>query len=247
VRDPTKNTEPAYGHILVAEDDLVVQMTVKRMLEQAGYTLDLVADGQDVIKALESRHYDLVLMDCLMPGMDGFEATRVIRSTDSGRFDSGIPVIAMTGLTGDDDQARCFEAGVDNIASKPVDPHTLVTLIRQCLDRSENTKSGSQQNEKGPEQFWEDDFFDSVINEFLADLPRVISDLEQAIDQRDMVVLRNVSHRFRGATDILKASRLSALSKSLEKAAKDGEAQLAIKFALELIEELQNLSFMLTE
>ncbi len=247
MRQPSDKTEPVFGHILVAEDDLVVQLIVKKILEQAGYTLDLVADGQEVIKALETRHYDLILMDCLMPRMDGFEATRAIRSADSGRFNPGIPVIALTGLAGDDDHARCFEAGVDNIASKPVDPHTLITLIRQCLDRLEDTKSGLQQNEMEPQEFWEDDFFDSVINEFLADVPRVIGDLEQAISQRDMVKLRNVSHRFRGATDILKASRLSALSKSLEKAAHDRETQIAIKFALELIEELQKLGLMLTE
>ena len=247
MRHPSEKTEPAFGHILVAEDDLVVQLIVKKMLEQAGCTLDLVADGEEAIKALETRHYDLVLMDCLMPRMDGFEATRAIRSADCGRFNPGIPVIAMTGLTGDDDQARCFEAGVDSIASKPVDPHTLITMIRQCLDRPESTTPGSQQNEMESQEFWEDDFFDSVINEFLADLPRVISDLEQAVSQRDMVKLRNVSHRFRGATDILKASRLSALSKSLEKAAHDRETQLAIKLALELIEELQKLRLMLTE
>ena len=247
MRHPSDKTEPACGHILVAEDDLVVQLIVKRMLEQAGYTLDLVADGQEAIKALETRHYDLVLMDCLMPRMDGFESTRAIRSADSGRFNPAIPVIAMTGLTGDDVKARCFEAGVDSIASKPVDPQTLVTMIRQCLDRTENTKPVSQENEMEPQEFWENDFFDRVISEFLTDLPRVISDLEQAISQRDMVKLRNVSHRFRGATDLLKASRLSALSKSLEKAAHDSETQLAIKLALELIEELQKLRLMLTE
>lgn len=247
MRDPTEKNEPACSHILVAEDDLVVQLIVKRMLEQAGYTLDLVADGQEAIKALETRHYDLILMDCLMPRMDGFEATRAIRSAGSGRFNPGIPVIAMTGLTGDDDQARCFEAGMNRIASKPVDSHTLVTVIQQCLERPENTKPDSQHDDMEPQEFWESDFFDSVINEFLADLPRVISDLEQAISQRDMVKLRNVSHRFRGATDILKASRLSALSKSLEKAALDKEIQLAIKLGLELIEELQKLRLMLTE
>ena len=247
MRNPSDNTEQAFGHILVAEDDLVVQMIVKRMLEQAGFTLDLVADGQEAIKALEKRHYDLVLMDCLMPRMDGFESTRAIRSADSGRFNPGIPIIAMTGLTGDDDKSRCFQAGVDSIVGKPVDPQTLITLIRQCLDRTENTQPVSQLNETGPQDFWEDDFFESVINEFLADLPRVISDLEQAISQRDMVKLRNVSHRFRGATDILKTSRLSALSKSLEKAAHDRQTQLAIQLALELIEELQKLSLMLTE
>jgi two-component system sensor histidine kinase/response regulator len=247
LRHPSDNTEQAFGHILVAEDDLVVQLIVKRMLEQAGYTLDLVADGQKAIEALEIRHYDLVLMDCLMPRMDGFEATRAIRSTDSGHFNPGIPVIAMTGLAGEDDKARCFEAGVDSIASKPVDPHTLITLIQQCLDKTENTKPCSQQNEVESQEFWENDFFESVINEFLADLPRVINDLEQAVRQCDMVKLRNVSHRFRGATDILKASRLSALSKSLEKAAHDREAQPAINLALELIEELQKLRLMLTE
>ena len=222
-------------------------MMVNRILEKAGFTVQLVNNGLEVISALESGDYDLILMDCLMPGMDGFETTRAIRSANSGRINPGIPVIAMTGLTGEDDQRRCLESGMDRVLIKPVNSHTLITVIQEFLGRSESTKSASLQNDIPAQTFFEDGLLDGVIDEFLAEVPRVISDLQQAVGQGDTVKLRNISHRLRGATDILKASTLSARSLALEMAARDGDIQLAGRHALELIEELQKLTAMLTD
>lgn len=239
--------EPALARILVAEDDLVVQMVVKKILEQAAYMVDLVSDGLEVISALKSRDYDLILMDCLMPRMDGFETTLAIRNASSGRINPGIPVIAMTGLTEEDDQRRCLESGMDRVVFKPVDSHTLITLIQECLGSPESIKSALPQNEIPAQAFFEDGLLDGVIDAFLAELPRVISDLQQAVGEGDTVKLRSISHRFRGATDILKASTLSARSLVLEQAARDGDIQLAVRHALELIEELQKLTSMLAD
>lgn len=240
-------SELVLTRILVAEDDFVVQMVVKRMLEQAGFTADLVSDGQEVISALEAQDYDLVLMDCLMPRMDGFEATCVIRNTRSGRINPGIPIIAMTGLTKEDDKRRCTDAGMNAVLQKPVDANKLVALIQQCLGKPEHLESVSQQDEIPVPTFWEDGFLDNVIDEFLAEVPRVINDLQQAIAQGDTATLRSVSHRFRGAADILKATALSARSRDLEQAAKDGDIQLSSDHASELIRELQKLTSLLTE
>ena len=79
VSQSSEKPETGLGHILVAEDDVVAQMVVTKIVEQAGYTMDLVADGQEAVNALESGHYDLVLMDCLMPRMSGFEASQIIQ------------------------------------------------------------------------------------------------------------------------------------------------------------------------
>lgn len=241
------NPKPALGHILVAEDDLVVQMVVKKILEQAAYTVDLVSNGLEVISALETRDYDLILMDCLMPQMDGFEATRAIRKASHGRINPGIPVIAMTGLTEEDGQHRCLESGMDRVIFKPFDSHALITVIQECLARPESTESALAQNAIATQTFFEDGLLDGVIDEFLAELPRVISDLQQAVGESDAVELRNISHRFRGATDILKASSLSTRSRALEQAARDGDIHLAVRHALELIEELQKLTSMLPD
>ncbi len=96
-------------------------------------------------------------------------------------------------------------------------------------------------------QTWDDGFIDNVIDEYLSEVPRVIGDLQQAIDEADADKLRQVAHRFRGATDFLNVSGLSARSRALEHAARAGETELAITHATDLIEALQKLLSMLTE
>jgi two-component system sensor histidine kinase/response regulator len=239
--------ETSLGHILVAEDDVVAQMVVKKIIEQAGYTLDLAGDGKEAIKALESRHYDLVLMDCLMPGMNGFEASQAIRNADSPRINSKIPIIAMTGLTAEDDKQRCINAGMFEVISKPFGPEALIPVIRHCMAKIDGVDTTVDQAEVEVKQTWDDGFLDNVIDQYLAEVPRVIGELQQGIDEGDSDKLGQVAHRFRGATDILNVSGLSARSRALEQAAKAGEAELAITHATDLIEELNKLMRMLAD
>jgi len=236
-----------HGHILVAEDDVVVQMVVRKILEDAGYTMDLAVDGQEAVTALESAHYDLVLMDCFMPRMNGFEATETIRNASYAGINPEIPVIAMTGLTEEVDQRRCLDAGMQRVISKPFNAQTLITEIEQCLAGPEDTDSVPDQPIKLKPQIWDDDFLDSVIDEFLEEVPKVIKDLQQAVDQGDAVQLGSIAHRFRGSSDILNASGLSARSRVLEQAVKAGEIELAVTHATELIAELHKLTSILAE
>ena len=242
-----KPEEQDQRHILVAEDDVVVQMVVRKILEDAGYTMDLAVDGQEAVTALETRNYDLVLMDCFMPRMNGFEATKAIRDSNSPGINPDIPVIAMTGLTEDVDQRRCLDAGMQSVLSKPCNAQTLIMEIEQYLGGPDDTVSTPDQAKKLKQQIWDDDFLESVIDKFLEEVPRVIKDLQQAIDQGDVSKLGNIAHRFRGSSDILNASELSARSRVLEQAVKDGEIELAVTHATELILELQNLTSILAE
>lgn len=236
-----------HGHILVAEDDVVVQMVVRKILEDAGYTMDLAVDGQEAVTVLGSKHYDLVLMDCFMPRMNGFEATETIRNANSPCINPEVPIIAMTGLTEEVDQRRCLDAGMQRVISKPFNAQTLITKIEQCLAESEGADSAPQEPEKRRPQIWDDDFWDSVIDKFLEEVPMVINDLQQAVDQGDAVQLGSIAHRFRGSSDILNASVLSARSRILEQAVKAGEIELAVTHAMELIEELHKLKSILAE
>lgn len=238
--------EPGNGYILVAEDDQVAQLVVKRILEQAGYKADLAADGKEAISALESNVYDLVVMDCYMPRMDGFAATRFIRSAGSDRINPAIPIIALTGLSAQADLLRCMDAGMNLHVSKPVDSHRLIEAVEQCLGKTENMEPASQQNEKRAGQVWEDGFLDTLIENFLEEVPQVIAGLRQAVKQGDVVKLQHIGHRLRGTTDILEASTLSARSQALEQAGKDGDITVASRLAAELINELQKLNTSLT-
>lgn len=239
--------ESSLGHILVAEDDVVAQMVAKKIIEQAGYTLDLASNGQEAVEALESGQYDLVLMDCLMPVMNGFEASQAIRSSDSPNIDSKIPIIAMTGLTAEDDKQRCIDSGMFEVISKPFGAEALIPVIRHCMAKIDGADTAPDTADVEVKQTWDDGFRDDVIDQYLLEVPRVIGELQKAVDEADSGQLRQVAHRFRGATDLLNVSGLSARARALEHAANAEETELAITHATDLIEELNKLMRMLGE
>ncbi len=104
----------------MAEDNLISQIVDLNLLKALGYTADVVADGQKAVEALTTINYDLVLMDCMMPNMDGFEATAIIRTQSSGVLNQNVPIIAMTALAMEGDRDKCLGAGMNDYLPKPV-------------------------------------------------------------------------------------------------------------------------------
>lgn len=125
------------ARILVAEDNPVNQMVAQAMINKLGYQADIVANGQETINALRMIPYDLVLMDCRMPEMDGFEATRLIRKEESKVLDPKIPIIAMTASAMSGDRENCLRAGMNDFISKPVRKQTLGQMIATWLKNRE--------------------------------------------------------------------------------------------------------------
>jgi PAS domain S-box-containing protein len=119
--------------ILLAEDNVINQRVALGILKRLGLRADTVASGAEAVAALETRSYDLVLMDVQMPEMDGFEATRRIRNSQSAVPNHQIPVIAMTAHTMTGDRERCLEAGMDDYVSKPVTPRALAEVLGKWL------------------------------------------------------------------------------------------------------------------
>lgn len=105
--------------VLVADDNTINQQIAVKMLEKIGVYADVVGNGLEALKALAERPYDLVLMDCQMPEMDGYEATRQIR-TSGQTASSHIPIIAMTANAMKGDAEKCIEAGMNDYLTKPM-------------------------------------------------------------------------------------------------------------------------------
>jgi PAS domain S-box-containing protein len=123
------------GYVLVAEDNLVNQKVARLTLERLGYRVRVVANGLEALAALEREPFDVILMDCQMPEMDGFETTLEIRRREG--TGSHRPIIAMTASAMQGDRERCFVVGMDDYIAKPVQPAALDRILRRWLTRSD--------------------------------------------------------------------------------------------------------------
>ncbi len=128
-------------HILLAEDNLVNQKVACRVLEKLGYRVDVAADGQAAVDAWASGRYHLILMDCQMPVMDGYEATRQIRARETNG--AHIPIIALTAHAMKGADLECSEAGMDDYVSKPIDRDQLNSKIERWLDAGRDDVTAS--------------------------------------------------------------------------------------------------------
>ncbi|MFZ2470340.1 MAG: PAS domain S-box protein [Methanothrix sp.] len=124
---------PGKVRILLAEDNPVNQKVALAMLKRLGCRTDVVANGREAVKAMQTVPYDLVLMDCQMPEMDGFEATRAVRQKESAASSPSIPIIAMTASAMQADRERCLQSGMNDFIAKPVQPGDLAEMLARWL------------------------------------------------------------------------------------------------------------------
>ena len=121
------------GRVLIAEDNAINQMVALRTVERFGCEARVAKNGKEALAALESTAYDLVLMDCQMPEMDGYEAARAIRHREHTRGARRVPIVAVTAQVQDNEAMRCHEAGMDACISKPVDRAQLARVLSRWL------------------------------------------------------------------------------------------------------------------
>jgi len=133
--EPVPHTNPGWAmirrpsgsglRILMAEDNRTNQMVARRILEKMGHTVDVVENGLEVTERLPGQAYDAVLMDCQMPVMDGYEATRQIRAGKIAGVNRDIPIIALTAYAMADDRLKCLQVGMNDYVTKPIRPDSL--------------------------------------------------------------------------------------------------------------------------
>ena len=117
--------------LLLVEDNVANQNVALMFLSRFGCETDLAQNGLEAVAAFSKKNYDLILMDCQMPGMDGFAATREIRSRESGR--QRTPIIALTANALDEEREKCFEAGMDDHLAKPFRKSDLKNVLDKWL------------------------------------------------------------------------------------------------------------------
>ncbi len=131
---PTAAPSRADLPVLLAEDNPVNQKVASLLLQRLGYEVDVVVNGAEALTALARRHYGLVLMDVQMPTMDGYEATRRLRSGETGALDPDVPIVALTAHAMKGDRLRCLDVGMNDYLTKPIDAKALAAVLRKYLE-----------------------------------------------------------------------------------------------------------------
>jgi len=231
--------------ILLAEDNKINQMYIIELMKQIGCACDTAINGLEAIKLVRQQQYDLVLMDCQMPELDGLEATQRIRQLEAdGTLKGHIPIVALTANAIKGDRERCLEAGMDEYLSKPVQKDQIMNVLKQLLndnqeEPSENNKTEAEINHE-PELavlapidaasllercFDSLELADSLLDELeLTGLVRV-EEIRKKAEERDADGMALAAHSLKGATGILCASNLQELSSEIERAGHTGELE----------------------
>jgi len=208
------------------------------MLEKLGYRADPVANGREAISALELIPYDIVLMDCQMPVMDGYEATRSIRASQSGRINSCVPVIALTANALKGDREKCLEAGMNDYLSKPVNAKALDEMLKEWMKGSaEGTvKSLMRDTEMARQDIFDrselldriggdEEFMHELLAIFIDDAGRNIAKLQSMTADSDPVEMQRLAHSIKGSSANVSAIAMRDISTELEQAFRDGASE----------------------
>jgi signal transduction histidine kinase/ActR/RegA family two-component response regulator len=141
--EPAVPLPPGGSRLLLVEDNFVNQRVAVYMLSKLGHRVDVARHGREAVEMLGGAVYDLVLMDCQMPEMDGFEATRIIRDPASPVLDHGVPVVAMTANAFPEDRARALDAGMNDFLAKPVDRSMLAVMLAKWMKPPRSEEPGA--------------------------------------------------------------------------------------------------------
>jgi PAS domain S-box-containing protein len=229
--------------ILVAEDNAVNQKVALGQLAALGYSADLVEDGAEALDSMSRHRYDLVLMDCQMPRMDGYEATRRIRDLEQtgpeahrrGRTN----VVAMTAHAMHGDREKCLAAGMDDYLSKPLLLEELAVALREVearcksyepshddLPEPETSQRVNLQTLERISMLGAADLVGEILNLYLAEAPELMARVRESWQAGGGVMLERAAHTLKGSSSNVGADRLAELLREVEESCRRNESPL---------------------
>ncbi|MCC8690313.1 ATP-binding protein [Xanthomonas campestris] len=231
--------------ILLVEDNPVNLLVAQKLLGVLGFEADTATDGEAALSSMESTRYDMVFMDCQMPVLDGYAATRRWRAMETESGGRPIPIVAMTANAMAGDRERCLAAGMDDYLSKPVAREQLNACLQRWLPRqallpgpstgapsadAESAASAAQARalpilESGViDELYEVAGADTIriLQLFLEDAPGIIEGLEAAASNRDSMQLRDLAHTLKSSSANVGAQALANAARRIELAARTG-------------------------
>ena len=241
------------AHILLVEDSPINAEVAGEIVRSAGYTFDLASDGGAAIKAAKSRPYDLVLMDCQLPEVDGYEASRRIRDLErAGTLpprEGTLPIIALTASATKEDLEKCFAAGMSDHVSKPVDARRLLEVIARHLGgvtppvAPRTGRSTSVTDLAGALGRLQGDrvLLRRIALQFAEGAPAVRAKLHDAVERRDSGAVAFGTHRLRGQASSFGGAGLVGATEVLEVAARRENWTAAAAALLAVDAELDRL------
>lgn len=240
--------------ILIADDNVVNRRVLQELLKIRGYSVHAVNDGAEVIPALESGSFDLVILDCLMPGMDGYTTSREIRAADPSRLNPDVPILAVTALASDGDRRKCLQAGMNDYISKPILADTLYRHVEVLLGQGGGVGSEAA-GERGPNGAGRSaaphgsrkasgalgEVFRTLSARLEQDLVSWQEELQRLIERGAYAEIRFLAHKIRGTADLMALQELSRLTAELERAADRARAGQAKALVPKVIDSLKQL------
>jgi signal transduction histidine kinase/DNA-binding response OmpR family regulator len=212
VRSAVQSTK-LQAHVLVADDDEINQRVLRRVLMQLGCSCETTDDGRQAVERALATPFDVVLMDCQMPWLDGFEAARQIRAREPAERRNLI--VAMTGSTSDEDRRASTKAGMDGFLVKPISSEQLGAELRRLLHVHASSRSGA-------------------VAALLEHAPRGLDAMRAALDVRDLTAVVRVARQLEALADALEEKALVATCQELAQAAELAEPERS-ELALERV------------
>ena len=256
---------PIRGNLLLAEDNAINQEVARGVLEIEGYRVTVVNNGREALDAHARGSFDLILMDCQMPEMDGFEATKRIREREERLNAKRVPIIALTANAMNQDREDCLNAGMDDYLSKPYGRLQVRDLlnrwVRQTAPAQAHTDSLADAATAAGGQVLErraldairalqtddaTDLLERLINLYLSDSPKLMRQLKEAAMANNLPEVVRIAHTLRSSSANLGAMGLSRLCQDLEMAARRAAGDEARQLAAQAEAEYAGVHIALT-